>query len=144
MALEKKVEKKDATIIDGKKKVKDLVKNEIRLSLLEAAAQARAAKHKASADKMAATLEVRTARYTNHRERKKDEVKRVRNKAKAKVAKLEEEKIKEVGAIKMASDKAYQKLHVSNVSLYILCLLITISLTYLNYRAILYFCRKII
>ena len=54
--LEKKIEKKDSTIDDGKKKVKDLIKNETRLSLLEAAAQARATELKASPDKLAATL----------------------------------------------------------------------------------------
>ena len=48
--LEKVVEKKDVTIDDQKEKVKSLVKNEIRLSLLEAAAQARAAELKANAE----------------------------------------------------------------------------------------------
>ena len=142
--LEKVVEKKDVTIDDQKEKVKSLVKNEIRLSLLEAAAQARAAELKANAEKLAATLDARTSRYSNYRERKEDELKRTKKKAKDKIAKLEEDKIKEVGAIKTSSERAYQKLHVSYIFSYVLRLIGAISLTYLNYHVILFFCRKII
>ena len=207
--LEKVVEKKDVTIDDQKEKVKSLVKNEIRLSLLEAAAQARAAELKANAE----IARHCGARVPRHRATPFHAVRPVgccfhlpflifvtgpssfSNLQSASMPKYHPLFFQLIVSIfyllsstsathpsslvvsafppwlrpgappfrpaansvpvavmpdqqpkkrKMASDKAYQKLHVSNISSYILCLLITISLTYLNYRAILYFCRKII
>ena len=83
--LSSKLEKMDDVVSDLQGKVKDLKKSVGMHALLEAAAQAKAADLKATAEKAAKLLDDRTKRFNEYRNKRKSEIKQTKAKAREKL-----------------------------------------------------------
>ena len=79
------------------------------LEALQAKAQAAAAKANASAEEMSNKLKARVARYSSSREKKEQELKNVRKRARAKVDSIEKAKSSEIAKVVADSEKAKAK-----------------------------------
>ena len=79
------------------------------LALLEVSAEARAAEARALAEHHGQTLATRTERFDNFKDKKADEMKTIRHKAKAKVSRMTAEHSTVVAMMQLASQKSHAK-----------------------------------
>ena len=110
--LTSKLETMDDVVSDLQDKVKDFKKSVGVHALLEAAAQAKAADLKATAEKAAKLLDDRTTRFNEYRKKRKYEIKETKAKAREKLEQLADKKEAALGMTMMAAERKVSDLQV--------------------------------